>query len=36
VKFDSKWDPKKIRVTVFLQEKKSRKVIGIAQTGAQS
>lgn len=36
VKFNPNWNPEEIRVTVFLQEKKSRKIIGAASTAIKS
>ena len=36
VKFNSNWNPEQLRVTVFLQEKKSRKILGAASTAIKS
>jgi hypothetical protein len=33
VKFNSHWDPKNLHVVVFVQEKKSREILGAASTG---
>ena len=32
VKFNSHWNPENVRVTVFVQEKKSREILGAAST----
>jgi hypothetical protein len=35
VKFNSHWDPANLHVTVFVQEKKSRAILGAASTKIQ-